>query len=237
MVRQALPSLRHRFLRDRSLFINPSLLSADFARLEKELKAVAKANCPMLHLDVMDGHFVPNLTFGPPVVKALSALNSGLFLDTHLMIAQPARYIEAFVKAGSHLVTVHVESEGCAADHLDAIRELGAYTGVSIKPRTPVEAIAGCLGKADLVLVMTVEPGFGGQALIPSTLGKVRDLARLREEHGYRYAIEVDGGINRETAHLAASAGAEILVAGSAVFGPGGVPRNVRLLQEAAFTQ
>jgi ribulose-phosphate 3-epimerase len=227
------PPLADQFLRDRDFLINPSLLSSNFARLETELHQVEKAGCTWVHLDVMDGHFVPNLTFGPPVVKSMSATKTPLFLDTHLMIQQPERYIEPFAKAGAHLITFHVEAEGESKSLVDAIHELDCYAGISVKPKTPLDDIANVLPLVDLVLVMTVEPGFGGQSLIPTTLNKVRKLHHLKESEGYSYLIEVDGGINRETAPLARAAGAEVLVAGSAVFGQNQVVRNVRGLRDA----
>lgn len=214
--------------------IAPSLLSADFADLAEELERVKAADCRWLHLDIMDGHFVPNLTFGPPVVKRLREADGELFFDVHLMIENPRDYFVPFAEAGAQGITFHVEAAGDrSAALLRQLRRMGQQAGVSIKPKTPVSAIEELLPLADLVLVMTVEPGFGGQKLIPATLAKVRELIRWREELGLSYLIQVDGGINAETAPLAVAAGADVLVAGSSVFGGGKVRENVRRLRKS----
>lgn len=195
-----------------------------------------KAHCPWLHLDVMDNHFVPNLTFGPPVVKALRPISRNLFFDTHLMVESPLSMAEEFAAAGAQLLTIHQEvfrTDGELSQAIKAIKSLRLRAGVSLKPKTPVSAIESVLAAVDLVLVMTVEPGFGGQALIPSCLGKVRNLKKLRESRGLRFRIEVDGGINQKTAELAVAAGADILVAGSAVFKDSRVADNVRVLRDS----
>jgi len=213
--------------------VAPSLLSSDFSNLAQALKEVERAKCKWVHLDVMDGHFVPNLTFGPPVVKAMRRVSKKLFFDTHLMVTNPIELAEDFAEAGSNLITFHVEAVG--EQKLDAavraVRRRGVQVGVTLRPKTPLKAIMSVLGKVDLVLVMSVEPGFGGQSLIPSTLNKVRQLALLKKEHHYPYHIEIDGGVNRETASLATAAGAEILVAGSAVFGGGKIGDNIAALR------
>jgi ribulose-phosphate 3-epimerase len=199
---------------------------------------VERAGCHWLHLDIMDNHFVPNLTFGPPVVAALRKVSSKLFFDTHLMVDDPASLVEPFAQAGAQLLTVHAEAAGKGlAGLLKSIRSRGMRAGVSIKPATPVSAIEDVLSLADLVLVMTVEPGFGGQALLPSCLSKVQALKRLRSSRRGRFLIEVDGGINPATAELAVAAGADLLVAGSAVFSGGTVSRNVAALRQAAGIQ
>ena len=183
----------------------------------------------------MDNHFVPNLTFGPPVVAALRKVTNKLFFDTHLMVTDPGSLVEPFSKAGAQLLTVHAEA---ALKDLPAllksIRAHGVKAGVSIKPATPVSAIEEILPFTDLVLVMTVEPGFGGQTLMPSCLSKIRTLKKLRAAKRSRFLIEVDGGINSSTIELAVAAGAELLVAGSAVFSGGSVSRNVAALRQAA---
>ncbi|MBU5672893.1 ribulose-phosphate 3-epimerase [Paenibacillus brevis] len=200
------------------VFIAPSILSADFSKLGQEVADVESSGADWLHVDVMDGHFVPNLTFGPLVMGAIAPLTR-LPLDVHLMIERPEQYIPAFVAAGAHVITVHAEA--CVHLHrvLHLIKEQGAKAGVAINPATPVSAIREVLENVDLVLVMTVNPGFGGQAFIPATLRKIRELDELRVQHGYNYRIEVDGGIAAPTAPLVVEAGADVLVAGNAVFG------------------
>ncbi|MCX7718099.1 MAG: ribulose-phosphate 3-epimerase [Candidatus Sumerlaeaceae bacterium] len=218
-----------------SVLIVPSLLSADFSQLATELRRVERAGCTWIHLDIMDNHFVPNLTFGPPVVASLRKVTNKLFFDTHLMVTDPGSLIEPFAQAGAQLLTVHAEAaRKQLPDLLKSIRAHGMKAGVSIKPATPVSAIEEILPQTDLVLVMTVEPGFGGQTLMPACLNKIRTLKKLRSVKRGRFLIEVDGGINVSTIELAVAAGAELLVAGSAVFSGGSVSRNVAALRQAA---
>ena len=197
--------------------ILPSILSADFARLGQDIASLESAGCRMLHVDVMDGHFVPNITIGPPVVASLRKATRAL-LDTHLMIEDPDTYAPQFIKAGSDTVTVHQE----ACRHLDRtvrmIRGEGAKAGVAINPATPIGALEEVLDIVDLVLVMSVNPGFGGQKFIPGSVDKVRRLAGRRKELGLQFIIEIDGGVTRENVGTLVDAGVDWLVAGSSVF-------------------
>ncbi|GEL75922.1 ribulose-phosphate 3-epimerase [Tenuibacillus multivorans] len=196
--------------------IAPSILSADFAKLGDEIKDV-DSYADYIHVDVMDGHFVPNITIGPLIVDAIRPITN-LPLDVHLMIENPENYIPAFAKAGANIISVH--QEACPHLHrtIQQIRDLNVKPGVVINPATPVQQIEPILGDVDLVLVMTVNPGFGGQSFIESAVSKIERLHDLREKHHYDYEIEVDGGVNQETARICVDAGADVLVAGSAIF-------------------
>lgn len=197
--------------------ISPSLLAADFTRLGEEVAAIQAAGADMLHLDVMDGRFVQNISFGIPVIASLRKV-TGLFFDTHLMIADPLRYIDSFAGAGSDRITFHLESESDVRDTIAEIRRYGKEAGISIRPGTSAEEIFPYLELVDLVLIMTVEPGFGGQAFMPDTMPKVRKIYDRARESGVDLMIQVDGGINLDTAFTAAQNGANVLVAGSSVF-------------------
>ena len=198
--------------------ISPSMLSADFGNLERDTKMIDRSAAEWVHIDVMDGVFVPNISFGFPVMKPIRKATNKV-LDVHLMIVEPEKYVRRFVEAGADYVTFHYEAtddiEGC----IKAIREAGAKVGISIKPATDAAVLTDILSKVDLVLVMSVEPGFGGQSFIDGSLDKIRDLAKMRREQGLDFIIEVDGGISAKNAAEVFNAGAEALVAGSAVFG------------------
>lgn len=209
------PSLRG--LPGGKILVSPSILASDFADLGAEVKRVEDAGCDMLHLDIMDGHFVPNLTFGPPLVASIRK-RSHLLFDTHLMLTDPLDYVKPFADAGADSITFHIESENDPEEVIAAIRAQGCSAGVSLKPGTPAKALEKIIGKIDLVLVMTVEPGFGGQSFMPDMIPKVAGiLAMLREKNPAGF-IEVDGGIDAHTAPEIIRAGANVLVAGTAVF-------------------
>jgi ribulose-phosphate 3-epimerase len=212
--------------------IAPSILSADFAKLGEEIRAIDAAGADYIHIDVMDGHFVPNVTIGPGVTKALRPHSDKVF-DVHLMIAPVDPFIEDFAEAGADIITVHVEATPHVHRTIQLIKSLGKKAGISLNPSTPVGAVDYLLGDVDLMLVMSVNPGFGGQAFIESQLDKVAELRRRIDESGRAVDLEIDGGINFETAPRAIAAGADVLVAGTATFtgGPDAYQGNIRRLR------
>jgi ribulose-phosphate 3-epimerase len=211
----------------------PSILSADFAHLADQINRATEGGANLIHVDIMDGHFVPNLTVGPPVVKSLRKATR-LPLDCHLMIENPDQYIPDFAESGADWISVHQEACRHLNRTLDLIKSHGCRAGVVINPATPVETLSEVLDFVDYVLVMSVNPGFGAQKFLPGSLGKLRKLAEIRAERGYAYRIEVDGGVSLETVAEIVRAGAEVLVAGNAVFGKGDIRANAEALLEAA---
>jgi ribulose-phosphate 3-epimerase len=211
--------------------IAPSLLSADFTKLGQQIEIVEGAGASLLDVDVMDGRFVPNITVGLPVVRAISRATQ-LPVDAHLMIVEPGRYAEQFVKAGAQMVSIHIEADPHAHRTLSAIRAAGAQAGIAINPATPLSALDEALKFADYVLLMSVNPGFGGQAFIPESLDKVRRLRKTIDERGLKTRIEIDGGIDADNIAEVASAGAEIIVSGSAIFGAPDPAVALRKLRE-----
>lgn len=217
---------------NRAIEIAPSILSADFSRLGEEIQAVERGGAAILHVDVMDGHFVPNITVGLPVVKSLARATK-LPIDAHLMISEPGRYAEQFVAAGAQMVSVHIEADAHVHRTLMAIKSAGAQAGVVLNPATPVVSVEEALPFADYVLVMSVNPGFGGQTFIRTATEKVRRLKALIAERNLATRIEIDGGIDTENIAAVVEAGAEIIVAGSAIFGKKDPEAAVRKLREA----
>jgi ribulose-phosphate 3-epimerase len=216
----------------KTIDIAPSILSADFSRLGEEIEAVERGGATILHVDVMDGHFVPNITVGLPVVKSLARATS-LPIDAHLMISEPGRYAEQFVACGASMVSVHVEADANLHRTVMGIKAAGADAGVVINPATPVTVLEETLKFVDYVLIMSVNPGFGGQRFIPESIDKVRRLRRMIDERGLNVRIEIDGGIDRDNIAQVVAAGADVIVAGSAVFHAGGAEAAVRQLREA----
>ena len=212
------------------IIVAPSLLAGDFSQLGAEARRVEAAGADWLHLDVMDGHFVDNISFGPAVVAAMKRA-VGLTLDVHLMISRPDHYLKRFIEAGARSIHVHLEAKHDVAATLRAIRAAGCLAGLAINPGTPLSAAEEHLANIDLLLVMTVNPGFGGQEFITETLDKVANAARLRSEHGFAYHIEVDGGIKEDTARLCREHGANVLVAGTSVFKAGDAAAAIRGLR------
>ena len=212
--------------------IAPSILSADFANLQRDIELVEKGGADYIHVDVMDGQFVPNITLGPNVVQAIRPVTK-LPLDVHLMIVNPENHITDFAKAGSDIITVHAESTPHIHRAVQMINDLGVKSGVVINPGTPVSAIQHVLSIVDQVLVMTVNPGFGGQSFIEETVVKIAELDLLRQENGYHYAIEVDGGIVPETAKICKEAGADVFVAGSYIYASENPIHQINQLKEA----
>ncbi|MBO0482287.1 ribulose-phosphate 3-epimerase [Candidatus Enterococcus courvalinii] len=210
----------------------PSILSADFANLQRDIELVEKGGADYIHVDVMDGQFVPNITLGPNVVQAIRPVTK-LPLDVHLMIINPENYITDFAKAGSDIITVHAESTPHIHRAVQMINDLGVKSGVVINPGTPVSSIQHVLSIVDQVLVMTVNPGFGGQSFIEETVVKIAELDLLRQENGYHYAIEVDGGIVPETAKICKEAGADVFVAGSYIYASEDPIHQINQLKEA----
>ena len=212
--------------------ISPSILSADFSQLGKEIKRLEEGGADLIHIDVMDGHFVPNLTIGPPIIKALKK-NCSVKFDVHLMISPVHKYIEAYSDAGADIITIHPEATEDLSASISKIRELKKKVGVSLNPGTKVNVIKDHLNKIDLVLIMSVNPGFGGQKFMPEVLDKIKELKKFQKDHNLDFDIEIDGGINFENSKLAIKAGANILVSGTTIFKSNDVniKKNIDLLK------
>ena len=216
----------------KKILISPSILAGDFSQLGRDIKNLENAGADMIHVDVMDGHFVPNITIGPPVIKSLRKYTD-LPFDVHLMISPVHKYIEDFSKAGSDIITIHPEATENVKDSIDLIKSLGKKVGLSLNPDTPIDTIKKYLDQIDLVLVMTVYPGFGGQKFISKVLNKIKNLKTIKDENKFQFDIEVDGGINFDNNKLAIEAGANILVSGTTIFknNDGDIKKNIDLLR------
>ena len=216
----------------KNIQISPSILSADFSQLGTEIKRLEEGGADMIHVDVMDGHFVPNLTIGPPVIKALRK-HCSLKFDVHLMISPVHKYIEAFSDAGADIITIHPEATDDLTASISKIKKLGKKVGVSLNPETKIQVILDYLDKIDLVLIMSVNPGFGGQKFMPEVLHKIGDLKKIQESKGFNFDIEIDGGINFDNSKDAINAGANILVSGTTIFksNNGDIKKNIELLK------
>ncbi|MGX1264687.1 ribulose-phosphate 3-epimerase [Rossellomorea marisflavi] len=213
--------------------IAPSILSADFSKLGDDIREVEAGGADYIHVDVMDGHFVPNITLGPPIVKAIRPI-TGLPLDVHLMISEPAKYVDAFADAGADYITVHVEADPHIHRTIQMIKNRGVKAGVVLNPGTPAELLKPLLADVDMVLLMTVNPGFGGQAFIPSVVSKIKEIRKWADELNPALEIEVDGGINPETIAVCAEAGADVFVAGSAIYNQSDRKKAIEDLKAAA---
>lgn len=213
---------------DRKNILSPSILAADFAILGEQIKAADEAGAEYIHIDVMDGVFVPSISFGMPVIETIRKVTKKIF-DVHLMIVEPERYVKEFAACGADSITFHLEATEDADEIIDQIRSLGCKVGMSIKPKTPVEVVRKYLSKLDMLLVMTVEPGFGGQKYIPESTERIRQIRQMADEQGIDLDIQVDGGITKENVHVVLDAGANVIVAGSAIF-KGNVTENVKTI-------
>ena len=216
----------------KNIQISPSILSADFSQLGSEIKRLEEGGADMIHVDVMDGHFVPNLTIGPPVIKALRK-HSSLKFDVHLMISPVHKYIKAYADAGADIITIHPEATQNLEESIKTIKDLKKKVGVSLNPDSKIELITEFLNQIDLVLIMSVHPGFGGQKFIPEVLGKIKELKKIQQEKKLNFDIEIDGGINFENCKIAIDAGANIIVSGTTIFksNDGDIKKNIDLLK------